>query len=286
MLAGHKPTCGLAGKWSDRFACDDARSCGPCLFTSADDGRQDTTLTCLYPNDWGPFAQVIDAADPWCGLTCAWGFFTGTLVVFVTLLIGQKLRRAPRQHKGNDGDHGIGSRQTPTDSQVGPQRQLPISPQRPAQRDIPRFHVDRPTFAQQNVATVHREWHFLLLGPELSKELVALNLPVPCDVPAATRAINAVRDEARRALYDNLVPVTPQPSDEFGTVLSIPSSISQHCVVCLDSRECDDRLFCRCLPQRMNRESLLIAAGSLQTVTMACTSAPRGLRSDPHSSSL
>ena len=152
-----QPTCGLAGKWSDRFACDDARSCGPCLFTSADDGRQDTTLTCLYPNDWGPFAQVIDAADPWCGLTCTWGFFTGTLVVFVTLLIGQKLRRAPRQHKGNDGDRGIGSRQTPTDSQVGPQRQLPISPQRPAQRDIPRFHVDRPTFAQQNVATVHRE---------------------------------------------------------------------------------------------------------------------------------
>ena len=52
----------------------------------------------------GVFCQVIDAADPWCGLTCAWGFFTGTLVVFVTLLIGQKLRRAPRQHKGNDGD--------------------------------------------------------------------------------------------------------------------------------------------------------------------------------------
>ena len=136
-----------------------------------------------------------------------------------------------------------------------------MSPQQLAQRDIPQFQVDRPVFVQQPNARVHREWHFLLLGPELSKEHVAVRLSVPCDVPTAAAVVNEAREEARRALYGLLIPVTPQPSDEYGTLIALPSGAGERCVVCFDSRECDHRIFCRMLPQRMNRESLLIAAG-------------------------
>ena len=85
VLAGHKPTCGLAGKWSDRLACDDALFRGPCPVTSADDGRRSTTLTYLCPSVRGLSVQAIGADSAWCGITCGRGFLLGALAVLVAL---------------------------------------------------------------------------------------------------------------------------------------------------------------------------------------------------------
>ena len=130
----------------------------------------------------------------------------------------------------------------------------------PEHYGVPDLLVDRPETAAQHLPPVLRPWQFLLLSPELSREQVELRLAVPCTVQSAVEAISQVRDDNRQMLYDHFEPVVPQPDDTFGTFLCVPGWAAAHTVVCIDTREIDGRLFSLCLPERMNRESLLAAA--------------------------
>ena len=261
VLVGAQPIHGFAGTWRGRFYDDAARPWSTFLSTSADVGlcSSDGLYTGMHADGFAAWPWSTSAAlavGRFFIAMCQIGLLAGPGVCAVALA-GTLWRRYLRCHKGNDGD-SAGHRHQQVNEGTGHRpRQYPVSPQRLAQRDIPQFQVDRPVFVQQPHARVHREWHFLLLGPELSKEHVAVRLSVPCDVPTAAAVVN----EARRVLYGLLIPVTPQPSDEYGTLIALPSGAGERCVVCFDSRECDHRIFCRMLPQRMNRESLLIAAG-------------------------
>ena len=86
-------------------------------------------------------------------------------------------------------------------------------------------------------------------------------LPVPSTVGRALRTVGNARDHSRERLYQQLVPAAPQPANDFCTLLAVPTSLKDACIVCFDLRHIDGRLFCELIPDSMNRESLLLAAG-------------------------
>ena len=142
-----------------------------------------------------------------------------------------------------------------------PADRAPGSPGQIRQLPHGAYATDRPDEGVQPLPQVYRLWHFVILGPELSTETVVLRIPVPCNIDHAIALICDMRAEPRQALYDSLLPVVPQPSDEFGTLVCRPAWAADRCLVCLDLRAHDGRLFTRELPKNMNRESLLLAAG-------------------------
>ena len=133
-------------------------------------------------------------------------------------------------------------------------------PPSPLQSPTPDFQIEHPATGQQPHPEVVRHWTFVVLCPQHTREDVVVPLPAPCHLQQAIAAVSAARDEQRQLLFGSLTPVVPQPADDFGTLIATPAAIVC-CVVCVDLRQVDGRLFCLQLPDRMNRESLIAAFG-------------------------
>ena len=269
-LFGVLSECGFAGKWRCSFANGDVLLEDSCILTSADDGLPEGAawgLNCL--------AGILSFAMLSWMLGNALGPF-----LFEVSLSGTRLTTKRSAHyrddagcavvgggpvcaKGNDVTDSGRPYAGDASSRATLQGRSPSPTQgrRPVQRAAPDLLVDRPDEEGAQAAVVRRTWHFLVLGHELSKEFVALQLVVPCALPHAVGRVQAARADDRSALYPCLIPVVPQPADTFGTLVCLPTWAQDQAVVCLDARDCDGRIFARLLPIRMNRESLLLAAG-------------------------
>ena len=119
------------------------------------------------------------------------------------------LRGTPRHHKGNDvPDSGrpyagdvLGRETTPG--------LTPAVGRQPVQRAPPQLWVDPLAGELAQVQRITRPWHFIILGPDLSKEHVQVSLSVPCDLADAFAGVCAARQEDRQLFYDILLPVVP-----------------------------------------------------------------------------
>ncbi|CAE7729788.1 unnamed protein product, partial [Symbiodinium necroappetens] len=148
----------------------------------------------------------------------------------------------------------------------------PAEGPQPYQAPEQTFTAPQPEVAVQDEPVPYRSWKFLVLGPNISKEYVDLQLRVPCTVQRALEEVSEARNDNRQWLYGLLAPVTPQPADDFATLIALPTWASSKTAVCMDTRLCDGRIFCIVLPGRFNRESLLRIAGiaDLQGVEVYC----------------
>ncbi|CAE6968585.1 unnamed protein product [Symbiodinium sp. CCMP2592] len=167
---------------------------------------------------------------------------------------------APRACKGHDGP---GTSATPAAREAHQEARLyaPPGAYRDAyQREPPDFEA-QPAIGQAVIPPVFRPWHFLILTPEYAAEEVAITLHVPCPLSTAVAAIAEARDVERQSWHSLLIPVEPQPEDDFGTLLAMPGWAEDYNVVCIDARLCNGRIFSLLLPEYLKRESLLIAAG-------------------------
>ena len=79
----------------------------------------------------------------------------------------------------------------------------------PVQRAPPQLWVDPLAGELAQVQRITRPWHFIILGPDLSKEHVQVSLSVPCDLADAFAGVCAARQEDRQLFYDILLPVVP-----------------------------------------------------------------------------
>ncbi|CAE7233696.1 unnamed protein product [Symbiodinium necroappetens] len=182
---------------------------------------------------------VETAALSWC----AWAFVARCFVAKGQDSLGSQAPQAARDERNAQ------LLRTPTQG-----------PPSPLQSPTPDFQIDHPATGQQPRPLVVRHWTFVVLYPQHSREDVVVPLPAPCHVQQAINAVSAARDEQRQLLFGNLIPVVPQPADDFGTLIAAPAAVAC-CVVCVDLRQVDGRFFCLNLPDRMNRESLLAAFG-------------------------
>ena len=240
-LFGVLSECGFAGKWRCSFANGDVLLEDSCILTSADDGLPEGAawgLNCL--------AGILSFAMLSWMLGNAFGPF-----LFEVSLSGTRLTTKRSAHyrddagcavvgggpvcaKGNDVTDSGRPYAGDASSRATLQGRSPCPTQgrRPVQRAAPDLLVDRSDEEGAQAAVVRRTWHFLVLGHELSKEFVALQLAVPCALPHAVGRVQAARADDRSALYPCLIPVVPQPADTFGTLV-LPADMGTGSSSCL-----------------------------------------------------
>ena len=108
--------------------------------------------------------------------------------------------------------------------------------------------------------SVHPLWHndnnelpssdniwFLLFAPDRAPEKIAIEASLPLTVDEAIALVSAGRSLAHAALFDHLVRVRCQPSDEFVALICLPAWAAHRTCVIFDSRHLDGRLFCLAL---------------------------------------
>ena len=102
---------------------------------------------------------------------------------------------------------------------------------------------------------------FLIMAPDTLSAVVSLPLQAPCSVPDALEAVAQLRDDNHSTLYPELYVAEPQPSCLFACLLAAPAWAQQACCILIDTRAFDGRLFSVTTHSRINRESLILAAG-------------------------
>ena len=106
---------------------------------------------------------------------------------------------------------------------------------------------------------------FLVLSPRYIPEVIQLALRVPCDSDTALHEIQDSRQAASTTSCDCMLPACPQPDTSFGAILAFPEWLRDlHCVL-VDARAVDQRLFAVTLPPSINRSSVLLHVGVVDT---------------------
>eukprot|EP00439_Symbiodinium_sp_Y106_P069886 s3161_g12.t1 len=195
------PSLGFAGMWVCWNFFEVVHAVDTHNLTSADDGPLDwvsdmrTGAACLPDPclQWSHFPPwlfymygprglgVREAAPNPAG--------RGAFALFAVLAWRQLCKATCRPCKGNDvPDTGRPYSRTPASDANRPGWDFE-NETRPVQRPPPRVLAAPPDFVQQPAARVIRTWHFVVLGPDLSKEHIEIQLHLPCDTAHALERV-------------------------------------------------------------------------------------------------
>ncbi|CAE7500106.1 hypothetical protein AK812_SmicGene41735 [Symbiodinium microadriaticum] len=81
---------------------------------------------------------------------------------------------------------------------------------------------------------------------------------IGCEADEALGVLSSARVSAASEHFDCLLPAFPQPSREFASILAMPDWVVDKCVILVDSRLLDGRLFAIEVDERLNRSSFLL----------------------------
>ena len=100
----------------------------------------------------------------------------------------------------------------------------------------------------------------MIFAPDCAPEEVWVSFEQPASWEDVSASVIGARQDDRNQDFDNLISVYPQPSDEFGSLLCLPSWAADAVSVLVDSRQFDVRLYCLVVEPWMQWESFRIRA--------------------------
>ena len=100
-----------------------------------------------------------------------------------------------------------------------------------------------------------------VFAPDFVPDIICLCLHLPAAVATFLTAVQAHRTGSWHESFPKLVPVMPQPCEEFAVCVAAPDWVQDRAIVLIDSRRMDDRIFAVSVPTALSRESIIIAAG-------------------------
>ena len=100
-----------------------------------------------------------------------------------------------------------------------------------------------------------------VFAPDFIPDIICLRLSLPAAVATFLTAVQAQRTGTWYDSFPTLVPVVPQPCEEFAVCVAAPEWIQDKAIILIDSRRMDERLFALSVPTTLSRESLILAAG-------------------------
>ena len=101
----------------------------------------------------------------------------------------------------------------------------------------------------------------LIYTPDLSPEMVATSLVLPCAVDRAVSAVASFRRTDASCGFTRLTPVTPQPCLEFLVLVASPEWLTARPMVLIDCLRLNRTMFAKVLFPFASRETILLAAG-------------------------
>ncbi|CAE7884795.1 unnamed protein product [Symbiodinium microadriaticum] len=133
--------------------------------------------------------------------------------------------------------------------------------------DAPVLDASLPTVLGSNAGEegpevpciIDKAW-FLIFAPDCAPEEVWVSFEQPASWEDVSASVIGARQDDRNQDFDNLISVYPQPSDEFGSLLCLPSWAADAVSVLVDSRQFDVRLYCLVVEPWMQWESFRIRA--------------------------
>ncbi|CAE7641216.1 unnamed protein product [Symbiodinium sp. CCMP2456] len=100
-----------------------------------------------------------------------------------------------------------------------------------------------------------------IYAPAMAPEMLNVLASLPCSVATLLQAVQADRDTDLSMHFPQLIPVTPQPSSDALVAIATPDWQITRPIVLIDCSRVGKSLFAILLFPRLNRESLLLAAG-------------------------
>ena len=104
-----------------------------------------------------------------------------------------------------------------------------------------------------------------IFTPRYKAEIVSVEVFTPCDVDDFLCAVQSARQAPCALAIDHLLPVDPQPSCGFASILAMPEWAAAETFVLIDARSIDGRLFCSVLDNHLARHDLLQHVGVADT---------------------
>ena len=104
-----------------------------------------------------------------------------------------------------------------------------------------------------------------IFTPRYKAEIVSVEVFTPCDVDDFLCAVQSARQAPWAFAIDHLLPVDPQPSCSFASVLAMPEWAAAETFALIDARRIDGRLFCSVLDNHLARHDLLQHVGVADT---------------------
>ena len=101
----------------------------------------------------------------------------------------------------------------------------------------------------------------LVYVPDTLPELVTVEPKLPTPPPQFSNLVQRARAPERREGYPALIPAAPQPLLDFALFVALPAWVTESAVVFFDCSRIDQGVFAAKVSLRLNRESLLLAAG-------------------------
>ena len=101
----------------------------------------------------------------------------------------------------------------------------------------------------------------LIFAPDFVPEIIVSGYALPCGAAQFIALLQSFRSEEQHARFPGLIPAQPQPSHDLAVFLAVPDWPMQRRLVLFDCRRCNHSMFAAVVFPRMNRESLLLAAG-------------------------
>ena len=134
-------------------------------------------------------------------------------------------------------------------------------------RQVPGVLDQEPTDDEQDEdATIRAK--VLVLSLEALPEELDLRLTAPCSLPQFLDVADEHRDPERSRLLPQLVPVVPQPTQFWATIIALPNWADQEPVAVLNLLRLDRRIFLAPLPFVLNKEILCRVAEVSQPDTV------------------
>ena len=140
----------------------------------------------------------------------------------------------------------------------------PFGYREPAHPEPPNYLRYPPDIAPaQAQAAPFREVTFLVYTPDYLFETVTVELLFPATLATALWELTLNRAVDRRDLFPDLVPVRPQPTRAYATVLALPpwAGVTPHVVVFIECQRLNGAAYSVVVSAALRKEDLLVAAG-------------------------
>ena len=100
-----------------------------------------------------------------------------------------------------------------------------------------------------------------IFAPDFVPDILCLHLTLPAAVDNFLAAVPEHRTGTWYESFPKVVPVKPQPCEEYAICVAAPAWLQDRAIILVDSRRMDERLFAITVPTALSRESLILAAG-------------------------
>ncbi|CAE7803075.1 unnamed protein product, partial [Symbiodinium necroappetens] len=101
----------------------------------------------------------------------------------------------------------------------------------------------------------------LVYAPGYVPDIIYVNLPIPCSVSRALEHCSRGRDQGQAECFDQIFPAMPQPSSKLAVMVALPSWVTDRVAVLFNCIAVNQTLFAAAVFARMNKASLISAAG-------------------------